>query len=334
MAEYEVFNPEENNNQEPKRRQTPHIKTIVSIIIIILIGIYLSTGVYQVGSSEVALVKTFGKYQTTQGPGIHIHAPIPFQSHVIVDTRSVKKVEIGFRTTRGGSNPTYSTLDQESNMITGDENILHIEAVVQYRIRDPEKAAFRIIDDYDLVKFTTESILRERVALSNIDDVLTAERDSIAMKTAELVQETLDLYDSGIMVESVFLQDVTPPDSVVAAFDDVNNAKQDREKIINEANRYSNDILPRAEGEAEQILRQAESYAFEQVADAEGETQRFLAILDEYKNSEDVTRKRLILDAINDMLQSSKIKVISENDSTLKLLNLDQILGGDSKWKK
>lgn len=331
MAEYEVFNPEEENNQEPKRKKTPHIKTIVSIIILILIGIYLSTGVYQVGSSEVALVKTFGKYQSTQGPGIHIHAPVPFQSHVIVDIRSIQKVEIGFRTTRGGANPSYSSYDDESNMITSDENILNIEAVVQYRIGEPEKTAFNIINDYDLVKFTTESILRERVALSEIDEVLTTARDKIAMETAQKVQETLDSYNAGILIENVYLQDVTPPDPVVAAFDDVNNAKQDKEKIINEANRYSNDIIPRAEGEAEQILRQAESYAFEQVADAEGETQRFLAILEEYKNSEDVTRKRLILDAINSMLQSSKIKVISENDSTLKLLNLDQILGGDSK---
>ena len=333
MAEYEVFNPEDNNNnnQESKKRKTPHIKTIVIIIILILAGIYLSTGVYQVGSSEVALVKTFGKYNSTQGPGIHIHAPVPFQSHVIIDIRSIQKVEIGFRTTRGGSNPSYSTYNEESNMITGDENILNIEAVVQYRIGDPEKAAFNIINDYDLVKFTTESILRERVALSEIDEVLTTDRDKIAMETAKKVQETLDAYNTGIQIENVYLQDVTPPDPVVAAFDDVNNAKQDKEKIINEANRYSNDIIPKAEGQAEQILRQAESYSFEQVAAAEGETQRFLSVLEKYKNSKDITRKRLIFDAIKDLLDSSKIKVISDNGNTLKLLNLDQILGGDSK---
>lgn len=331
MADYEIFNPEENNYQEPKRKKNPHIKAIVSIIILILIGIYLSTGVYQVGSSEVALVKTFGKYQSTQGPGIHIHAPVPFQSHVIVDIRGIKKVEIGFRTTKTNPNTSYTSYNDESNMITGDENILNIEAVVQYRIGEPEKKAFNIINDYDLVKFTTESILRERVALSNIDEVLTTSRDRIAMETAQKVQETLDSYDTGILIENVYLQDVTPPEPVVAAFDDVNNAKQDKEKIINEANRYFNDIIPKAEGEAEQILRQAEGYAFEQVANAEGETQRFLAILEEYKNSKDVTKKRLIFDAINEMLKNSKIKIISEDENTLKLLNLDQILGGDSK---
>ncbi|HOO74281.1 MAG TPA: FtsH protease activity modulator HflK [Tepiditoga sp.] len=328
MADYEVFNADQKDPETPKKKKSFGIKSIVLILIIVFVGILLLTGVYQVGPSEVALVRTFGQYSYTQGSGIAFHLPYPIQSHEIIDIRSIQKIEIGFRTTSTGS--SRDVVD-ESNMITGDENILSLEAVVQYRIIDPVKYAFNILNAKDLVKLSTESVLRERVSLSTIDDVLTSKRDVIGIETSKIVQENLDKYESGIKIENVYLQDVTPPKDVVASFDDVNNAKQDKEKMINDAQKYSNDVIPKAKGNAEKVLREAEGYAYEKIALAEGDAEQFRAVLKEYNLSKDITKKRIILDAIKDMIESAKIKVVSDSGNTLKLLNLDEMFGGDSK---
>ncbi|MDK2906980.1 MAG: modulator of FtsH protease HflK [Petrotoga sp.] len=331
MAEYEIFNPNEEFDDEGNNHEGHRWRNIIIIAVIIAIGVYLLTGVYQVGPSEVALVKTFGEYKSTAGPGLHVHLPYPVQSHVIVDVRTINKVELGFRTTSTGRTPTYSSYTDEAEMITGDQNIISIEAVVQYRVNDPVAYAFNVIQGYDLVKSTSESVLRERVALSELENVLTTERDQIAMETAERVQSILDSYNSGILIQNVYLQAVTPPEPVVPAFDDVNNARQDQQTSINEAQRYGNDIIPRAEGEAQRILNDAQAYAYEQVAKATGEAERFKALLEEYQNSEDITRKRLILDSVQQMIKNSKIQVVSEKGDTLNFLDLSEFIGGDAQ---
>ena len=320
MSDFEVF------DSESPRKSNKRMKSILWIVTIIVILLYIATGAYQVGPSKVALIQTFGKYSYSKGPGIGIHLPFPFQTHVIYDIRSLKKREIGFRTMFYNGKTDYTDIPNESNMITGDENILSIQAAVQYRISDPVKLYFNLINYDDLVKLTTESVLRERVALSKIDDVLTSERDKIAMETVERVQEILNSYNAGINIENVYLQDVAPPKDVVKAFDDVNNAKQDKEKLINESQKYANDVIPRSQGQAEQILRNAEGYAYEKVALATGEAARFKSILKEYKISKEITKKRLILDAIESMIKTSKLKIVSESGNTLKLLNLDTVL--------
>jgi len=330
LAEYEIFNPnEEFNNDESNNHEGHRWRNIIIIAVVIAIAVYLLTGVYQVGPSEVALVKTFGEYKSTAGPGIHVRLPYPFQSHVIVDVRTINKIEIGFRTTNAGRTPTYRTLSDEAEMITGDQNIISIEAVVQYRVNDPVAYAFNVIQGYDLVKSTSESVLRERVALSQLETLLTTERDRVAMDAAERVQSILDSYNSGILIQNIYLQAVTPPDPVVPAFDDVNNARQDQQTSINEAQRYSNDIIPRAQGEAQRILNDAQAYAYEQIAQATGEAERFKALLEEYQSSEDITRKRIILDSVQQMIKNSKIQVVSQEGDTLNFLNLSEIIGGD-----
>jgi len=306
-------------------------KFIVWIVIAIAILVYLGTGIYQVGPSEVALIKTFGKYSQTTGPGIHFHLPYPFQTHVIVDVETIRKEEIGFRTVERYGKITYQAVVSESLMLTGDGNIISVEVAVQYRIKDPVKFAFNIINGSNLVRFTTESVLRERIAERNIDDVLTVERDRIAMETAELVQKILDAYDSGILINKVYMQEVAPPDEVVAAFDDVNNAKQDRERFINEANKYANDIVPKAQGQAEQILREAEAYAKQKVLEAEGETQRFLSVLKEYEIAPDITMKRLKIEKLQEVFTGTKNIFVLDNSGTLKLLNVNDLIGGDTK---
>ncbi|MGB4374253.1 MAG: FtsH protease activity modulator HflK, partial [Defluviitoga tunisiensis] len=295
----------------------------------IAVGAYLLTGVYQVGPSEVALVKTFGAYSSTTGPGIHLHLPYPFQSHVIVDVRTINKIEIGFRTTSSGRTTSYVFVEEEAEMITGDQNIISIEAIVQYRVSDPVDYAFNVIQGDDLVKLTSESVLREMVALLELEKVLTTERDKVAMETARRIQEIMNDYEAGIQIENVYLQDVTPPDPVVPAFDDVNNARQDQQTSINEAQRYANDVIPRAEGEAVKILNDAQAYAYEQISKATGEAERFRIMLEEYRKSEEITKNRLILDSIQKMLENSKIKVISEKGDTLNFINIAEVMGDD-----
>jgi len=304
-------------------------KAIWITIVVIAILVYLGTGVYQVGPSEVALVKTFGKYTYTAGPGIHLHLPYPFQSHVKVDVESLRKIDIGFRTlTDRYGNVRYESVPSEALMITGDGNIVSVEAVIQYKVKDPVAFAFNIINDESLVRFTTESVLRENVAMVPIDEVLTVGRDKIAMETARRVQKILDEYKAGIKVENVLLQEVTPPEEVLAAFDDVNNAKQDKEKLINEARRYANDVVPKAKGQAQKIIKEAEGYASEIYLRAQGDAKRFLKVLEEYGKAPEVMKKRLLYDALEKILSSSTV-LINLDSGVIKILDLQKILRGE-----
>ncbi|PXF35102.1 cell division protein FtsH [Mesotoga sp. SC_NapDC2] len=292
----------------------------VLLVIVAIVAVYFLSGFFLVGPDQVGLIKRFGKYTNTVGPGLGYHLPFPFESVVIVDTSNLRKQEIGFRTVRTG---TYQTLANESLMLTGDGNIVSVEMVIQYYVGDPAKLAFNIVDDGDIVKFTTESVLREEVASSTIDSILTTERDTISIRTAERVQAELERLGTGILVKNVFLQEVAPPKQVIAAFDDVNSAKQDKEKLIYEAEKYKNDLIPKAEGEAAQLTRVAEGYAQERILNAEGEADRFLAILQEYEKAAEVTRTRMYLETLAKVLGEASKTVVLDQSSVLKLLDLE-----------
>ncbi|HCO69768.1 MAG TPA: FtsH protease activity modulator HflK, partial [Mesotoga infera] len=289
----------------------------VFLVIAAIVAVYFLSGFFLVGPDQVGLIKRFGKYTNTVGPGLGYHLPFPFESVVVVDTSNLRKQEIGFRTLRTG---TYQTLANESLMLTGDGNIVSVEMVIQYYVGDPAKLAFNIVDDGDIVKFTTESVLREEVASSTIDAILTTERDTISIMTAEKVQAELERLGTGIIVKNVFLQEVAPPKQVITAFDDVNSAKQDKEKLIYEAEKYKNDLIPKAEGEAAQMTRVAEGYAQERILNAEGEAERFLAILEEYEKAPDVTRTRMYLETLSKVLGEASKTVVLDQSSVLKLL--------------
>lgn len=302
------------------------------IVVFIVLGIYFLTGVYQVGPSEVTLLKTFGRFTSVVPSGIHYHLPYPIQSHVTVDVTTVRKIEIGFRSIQRGERISYQSVPQEAIMITGDNNLVSVEAVVQYRVKDPVAYAFNITEADSIVRFTTESVLREKVAMRSIDDVLTSGRDEIGFETARMLQEILDSYNCGIKVENVYLQEVVPPDPVVDAFDDVNNARQDKERLINEARKYANDVVPKAQGQAQEILRQAEAYAQEVYLKALGEAKRFEEVLEEYSKAPDITRKRMLLDALQSLLEKSENKVFFVgNGDSLNILNISDLLKGMGK---
>ncbi|MEJ5228552.1 MAG: FtsH protease activity modulator HflK [Pseudothermotoga sp.] len=304
------------------------VKLIVVLVVVMLLVVYVATGVYQVDPSQVALVKTFGKYSHTVGPGIHIHAPFPFQSHVIVDVQTIRKQEIGFRTVKPGQ---YVQKKEEALILTGDGNIVSVEAVVQYRVNDPVKFVFRVENPEELVKFTTESALREMVAKRTVDEILTAERDRVSYEVHQITQQLLDTYDVGITVINVLLQEVVPPQTVIAAFDDVNNAKQDKERYINEALRYANNLIPSVEGEVKKIILEAEAYAQQRVLQAQGETQRFLSILKEYKGSPRITETRLRIETLEEVLPKAKRIILLDGSQNITLLSLDKLIGGGEK---
>lgn len=305
------------------------IRTIVFVAIAVSIAGYFISGIYQVEPSEVGLVKRFGKYVKMAGPGIHYHLPYPFETVTRKDVLTLRKIEIGFRTV--STTPlAFREVEEESLMLTGDGNVINVEAVVRYRVKDPAQFAFRVLDDYTLVKVFTESVIREKVAGKTIDEVLTKERDVIANEAAQKIQELLDELDSGISIQGVYLQDVSPPEQVADAFYDVIKAQQDKEKLINEAMKYANDVIPKAEGEAQKILNEAEAYKQEQILQAQGETARFLKVYEKYRKAPEVTRQRLYLEAVEELLGAQKnVLLLSEGQlNILNLTDLERLVGG------
>ncbi|AKI98358.1 cell division protein FtsH [Kosmotoga pacifica] len=296
------------------------------LIILIVVAVYLLSGFFFVGPAEVGLVKRFGAFKISVGPGLHYHLPAPIESVVKVNTSALRKEEIGFRTISPGS---YRSYEDEALMLTNDGNIVYVEAVVQYYVLEPEKFAFNLVDPSIIVRFTTEAVMREEVAAVGINDILTVKRETISDRAAERIQEELDKIDAGIAVKNVYLQEVSPPSKVIAAFDDVNNAKQDKQKLINEAEQYKNNVVPRAQGNAAQLLREAEAYAQEKYLTAFGQAERFKSVLREYKKAPEITKKRLYLEMLNSVLGNSEKYVITGDSGVLKLLNLPLMEGGN-----
>jgi len=299
------------------------------LVIVVIIAIYLLTGIYTIGPSEVGLVKQFGRYVATVDPGIHYHLPAPIQSVVAVNVLAVRKEEIGFRTISPPPSPRYQTVETEALMLTGDGNIAHVEMIVQYRVKDAEQFAFNIIDPKVIVKQAAEAVLREQVATRTLDETLTEERDVIGTDTVIALQSLLDTYGAGIVVGNIQLQDVKPPSEVITAFDDVNSARQDKEKLINKAEEYAMDILPRARGQAQEIGNQAVAYKQERIKRAEGDVARFLEVLTKYELGEEVTRTRMYIETMESILPGmEKIILSREASGVLKLLDLDRALQG------
>ncbi len=299
------------------------------IVIVVIIAIYLLTGIYTIGPSEVGLVKRFGRYVATVDPGIHYHLPAPIQSVVAVNVLEVRKEEIGFRTVSPPPSPRYQTVETEALMLTGDGNIAHVEMVVQYRVKDAERFAFNIINPKVIVKQAAEAVLREQVATRTLDETLTEERDVIGADTIIALQALLDVYGAGIVVGNIQLQDAKPPREVISAFDDVNSARQDKEKLINKAEEYAMDILPRSRGQAQEIANQAVAYKQERIKRAEGDVARFLEVLTKYELGEEVTRTRMYIETMESILPGmEKIILSREASGVLKLLDLDRALQG------
>ncbi len=316
-------------DEEPQPRPTgitwERLKTMPGgvgwLLILVIVAGYFATGIYTIGPSEVGLVTRFGRYVRTADPGMHYHLPSPIEAVSAVNVLEIRKEEIGFRTISSAPNPIYQTMETEALMLTGDGNITHVEMVVQYRVADAALFAFNLIDPRTIVKQSAEAVLRVQVAKRTLDETLTEERDVIGMDTMIALQDLLDLYGAGIVVGNIQLQDVKPPAEVVSAFDDVNSARQDKQTLINQAEEYALDILPRVRGQAQEISNQATAYKQERVKRAEGEVARFLEILANYQLGQEVTRTRIYIETMEEILPGIEKVILSSDAAGSGVLN-------------
>lgn len=307
----------------PERLLTLGVIPILGIALLI----WLLTGIYVVGPDEVGVVRTFGKFTRIAQSGLNYHLPYPIE---VVDTpkvMEVKRVEIGFRSV--GKNQ-FRTVENESLMLTGDENIVDAELIVQYKIKNATNYLFNFVRPAVTVREASEATLRTVIGRHNIDEALTTGKLQIQEESKELLQSILDKYKTGIQVVAVQLQDVSPPKEVIAAFKDVASAKEDKNRMINQAEGYRNDIIPKARGEAEALIRAAEGYREARIKRAEGDVARFKAILKEYRKAKDITRKRMYLETMEEILPGIQKYIVpkGKDSNLLNLLNLTNGKGG------
>ncbi|MFD0987712.1 FtsH protease activity modulator HflK [Methyloligella solikamskensis] len=264
------------------------------------------SSVVVVDTDEVGVVLRFGKYERQLEPGLHVHLPYPIERVLLPKVTRKNRLEIGGGST--GSRP------QESLMLTGDENIVDIDFVVIWKISNAPDYLFNVQNPEGTVRDVAESAMREVVGRSNIGRILTEDRTKTERAVQELMQGTLDRYKTGVNIEEVQLQKVDPPSQVIDAFRDVQAAKADQERLQNEAEAYANKVIPEARGEAEQILQQAQGYRDRAIAEAQGEADRFSKIYDAYKTAPDVTRKRIFIETMQEVL-TNQDKVILDDKS-------------------
>ena len=302
--------------------QIPDFNFKITPVLVGLILLWLATGVYIVGPDEVGVVRTFGKFTRVVQSGLNWKFPAPIE---IVDTpkvTEVKRIEIGFRTLKNGQ---YRSVEKESLMLTGDENIVDAEMIVQYKIKDPVAYLFRIVGPELTVREAAEASLRTIVGRNKIDETLTTGKFTIQEETKNQLQLILDNYNSGIHVVAVQLQDVSPPKEVIGAFKDVASAKEDKNRMINQAEGYRNDVIPKARGEAEAMIRDAEGFKESRVKRAEGDATKFTTVLKEYRKAKSITEKRLYLETMEKVLPDIEKIIVPDKDSgnMLNLLNLN-----------
>jgi len=283
--------------------------------IIILLVVWTLSGLYRVLPDEQGVVLRFGKFVKTTQPGLNYHLPFPIENVLTPKVTKVNRMDIGFRSERdsGFSSGGVADVPEESLMLTGDENIVNIDFSVFWVIKDAGNFLFKIQDPEGTVKAAAETAMREVIARSDIQPILTEGRSLIEADTQEIIQKILDEYTSGIQITQVQTQKADPPDQVIDAFRDVQAARADMERSKNEAEAYANDVIPRARGEAAKILQAAEAYKKEVVAKAEGEASRFLSIYNEYAKAKKVTQERMYLETMEEVLADINKIIIDKN---------------------
>ena len=319
------------SNRVQNFRLPPEIKKIFSnirlIALIVIAGILLFSAFFQIDTEEAGVVTRFGKYVRTVDPGLHFKVPFVEKVYKVPVERQ-QKLEFGFRTESPGVNTEYrrdgSTKD-ESLMLTGDLNLADVEWVVQYRIDDPYKYLFKVRNPELTMRDLTEAAMRQVVGDRTVNEVLTIGRTEIATTLEELIQDVCTEYSLGVRIDQVVLQDVNPPEAVKAAFNEVNQAQQEKETLINQAKAEYNKVVPKARGEAEETIQKAEGYATERVNKAQGEVSRFNALYSEYVKAQEVTQRRIFLETMARVLpRLGNVIVTDENgQNVLPLLNLD-----------
>jgi modulator of FtsH protease HflK len=299
------------------------ILVLGSVFLIVMIAV---SSWVQVGADSVGVVLRLGKYHRTVGPGLHFKIPLGVENVHKVPVEMQLKEEFGFRTLEAGVNTRYSSADfsDESMMLTGDLNVVVVEWTVQYRISDPFQYLFRVRNVTDTFRFMTQAVMREIVGDRTVNEVLTVGRTELATTVHARLQELVNQYEMGITVGQIILQDITPPDPVKPSFNEVNQAQQEMEKMINQARTEYNAEIPRARGVAQQLLQQAEGYEINRVNRAEGEVARFKNLYAEYEKAPQITRSRIYLETLAEVLPNidGKILIDDKAQNMMPLLHL------------
>ncbi len=288
----------------------------IALVIAALLLLWLASGFYRVQENERGVVLRFGQWVSTTEAGLNWHWPYPIEDVLKPDVANVRQIQIGFRSTVDRGRTQNRDVEEESLMLTGDQNIIDIDFTVQWKIgaeiEDAGKFLFNIRDPEATVKIVAESAMREIIGRTDIQSALTESRQLIEVETQELLQSILDEYQAGIRITEVKLQNVQPPEQVLDAFNDVQRALQDRDRLRNQADSYRNDILPRARGDGQRIIQEAEGYKEALVNEGEGEAKRFLSVFQAFKQNPEVTRRRMYLETIQEVLANTD-KVILDS---------------------
>jgi membrane protease subunit HflK len=305
---------------------------VIILAVLTLLGVGAWSAYYTVPSDSVAVVQRFGKYLKDIPPGLHFKLPLGIDVATIVPVKRQLKQEFGF-TTPGARDP-YQTPrpgdeKRETQMVTGDLNAALVEWVVQYRISEPAKFLFEVREPSETLRYVSESVMREVVGDRTVDEVITIGRQEIETETLTKMQALSTKYAMGISIDQVQLKNINPPEPVQESFNEVNQAQQEKEKLINEARRDYNKVIPLAEGEKDQRIREADGYRIKRINEAEGDVARFSALLAEYSKAPEVTRRRIYIETLQDVMPGirSKIIVDEQTRSILPLLNLDSQKG-------
>ena len=315
-----TYDPEDVVEELRRRAAALGSRRIAAIIVAVLLLIFLWSTWFTVQPEETGIVQRFGAVERTVGPGLHFKFPDGIERVRLVPTARVLKEEFGFGTagTGAGGRTQYAAgskaFKDVSLMLTGDLNVIDVQWIVQYRIEDPVRYLFRVRESRQTIRDISEAVMRRVVGNRLGSDVLTVGRVAVSTEVKEEMQKILSEYETGVRLVTVELQDVTPPDSVKPAFNEVNEARQDRERTINQAQEQANREIPKARGEATRTVTEAEGYAVERVNRANGEATRFRAVLGEYQRAPEVTRRRLYLEAIAQILPEASALYIVDSD--------------------
>lgn len=305
----------------------PSGRVLRNILVLLVAVGAVTTSFYQVQPEETAVVLRFGRYVRSADPGLHFRLPFAIERVLKVPVQRQLKEEFGFRTVKAEARSEYANrgYEAEANMLTGDLNAANVEWVVQYRIIDPYRFLFQVRQPTGTLRSMSEAVMRRVVGDRTVNEVLTIGRAEVANEVQVGLQALCDEYDIGLKVEQVVLQDVNPPDPVKPSFNEVNQAQQEKERLINQAQSEYNRVIPRAQGEALQVIQEAEGYALQRVNEARGDSARFTQIYDAYRLAPDVTRRRIYLETLGRVLPQVEHKVVVDDDlrSVIPLLNLD-----------
>jgi modulator of FtsH protease HflK len=294
-------------------------KVIMIIGLVIAFAVWMLSGIYTVDQGKQAVVLQLGAYNKTTEAGLQWHLPI-IQEYYIVDVSGIQSLNLGDR-------------ESEALMLTKDENIVDVKMTVQFRIQNPENFLFNVKEPGQVLKQVTESSIREVIGLNNMDYIITGGRAEIAQRVQTLAQEILDRYKSGLIITNFVLRGAQPPEQVQHAFDDAVKAREDKQKFVNQAETYQNEILPKARGSAAQQVAEAEAYNAQVISEAEGEASRFVSILKEYESAKIVTRERLYIDAMQSVLANTSKVLVDSNgsNSNLMYLPIDKLIANQKQ---